>query len=183
MEDIFKIMIIKAAIKYSKVGMCVCYYYVVYRNDSLVEDMMNSMKSFFLIFLLLTVTILGLIFSLSKNVIWRLNLTIIMYYFDYIFFTSSLQSSYWSQYSVITLSPSILLKWRLEEGEDSLQKTTNNLTDSIQEDSTTPAPPAPDYNGTWDRTLSWDNSLTQLKLLKSIGTGNPEWLRQRSTNM
>ena len=76
-SDIFKIMIIKAAIKYSKVGMCVCYYYVVYRNDSLVEDMMNSMKSFFLIFLLLTVTILGLIFSLRKIVIWRLNLTIL----------------------------------------------------------------------------------------------------------
>ena len=152
-----------------------------YRNDSIVGHLMN-MKSLFCIFLSLTFTILVLIFGLRKIVICRLKL----YLVEDIFHFSSLQSSYWSQYSVITLSPSILLTWRSGEVEDSLQNTTNPLNvseESITKDTTTnPAPPSTGYavpttiEGTgsdtsvsWDRTLTWDNSLTQLKLLKSIG--------------
>ena len=70
--------------------------------------------------------------------------------------------------------------------EDSQQNTTNNL--NVTEDSTTTSSPgAPSaetaepaiLEGTeseaavnWDQTLTWDNSLAQLKLLKSVGNGS-----------
>ena len=73
--------------------------------------------------------------------------------------------------------------------EDSVQNTTNSL--NVSEESitkvitTNPAPPSSgsavpttiegtgsDTPVSWDRRLTWDNSLTQLKLLKSIGNGS-----------
>ena len=162
------------------------------RNDSIVGHLMN-MKSLFYIFFSLTCTILLLIFGLRKIVIWWLKQNSV----ENIFLSPSLQFSYWSQYSVITLSPSVLLKWSLGEVEDSVQNTTNSLnvsTESPTKDTTTTtilASPSSDSavvttvqetGGdpavSWDRTLTWDNSLTQLKLLKSVGNGSERFVPQ-----
>ena len=81
--------------------------------------------------------------------------------------------------------------------EDFLQNTTNPFNvskESLTKDTTTnPAPPssssgsavATTMEGTgsdtpvsWDRTLTWDNSLTQLKLLKSVGNGSERFVPQ-----
>ena len=79
--------------------------------------------------------------------------------------------------------------------EVSHQNTTNSLNvseESITKDTTTnPAPPSSgsavpttiegtgsDTPVSWDRTLTWDNSLTQLKLLKSIGNGSEGFVVQ-----
>ena len=81
--------------------------------------------------------------------------------------------------------------------EDSVQNTTNSLnvsTESLTKDTTTTtslASPSSDSavvttveetGGdpavSWDRTLTWDNSLTQLKLLKSVGNGSEGFVAQ-----
>ena len=81
------------------------------------------------------------------------------------------------------MPPSFLLKWGVGDAEDSLQNKTNNLDvsqESITENTTTTTSTTalPDFTGNWDKTLTWDNSLNQLKLLKSIGDGNESRLIQ-----
>ena len=79
--------------------------------------------------------------------------------------------------------------------EDSVQNTTNSLnvsTESLTKDTTTIlASPSSDSGVlttvqetggdpavSWDRTLTWDSSLTQLKLLKSVGNGSEGFVAQ-----
>ena len=87
------------------------------------------------------------------------------------------------------MSASNFLQWRLEEVEDSPPNTTlatsttspSTYTYNSTSTSTMSAPtPSPEEAGvpkektepvSWDKTLTWENSLDKLKLLKSIGNG------------
>ena len=85
------------------------------------------------------------------------------------------------------MSASNFLQWRLEEVEDSPPNTTlatfttSPSTSTSTSTSTMSAPtPSPEEAGvpkektepvSWDKTLTWENSLDKLKLLKSIGNG------------
>ena len=81
------------------------------------------------------------------------------------------------------MSTSNFLQWRYGGVEDSPQNTT--LTTSTISTSTTsstvstPAPSRPKEmteTVSWDRTLTWENSLNKLKLLKYIGNGKKTFI-------
>ena len=75
------------------------------------------------------------------------------------------------------MSTSNFLQWRYGGVEDSPQNTT--LTTSTSSTISTPAPSSPKEmteTVSWDRTLTWENSLNKLKLLKSIGNGKKTFI-------
>ena len=72
------------------------------------------------------------------------------------------------------MSASNFLQWRLRGVEDSPENTTlastTSTTVSSPEESDVPKEKTETVS--WDKTLSWENALNKLKLLKSIGNGN-----------
>ena len=87
----------------------------------------------------------------------------------------------------MTLSPSTLRQWADSIQNITLATTSYTTTNTADLSKTTTTTTATTYTyadvKNWDKTLSWEKTLPQVNLLKSVGNGSEVFVRPNTNNI